>query len=203
MPNSSPIRNMPGRDRRDLGGNFRRRVATPDHVQVRPQQDQVVAVNVASNAVGHVEHGHRRAARADGAFERAGVNLAAAELEDGIAVADAVLYRRAVVEPDVRQPRAGPGGRLVFAEQMLRPAGDVADDGRVDIAIAELGADHLVTLALLDIGNRAEIVPRRRAGRGIVANIRPPHRAPFAAAQGSVARGADIVLADLAALDLV
>ncbi len=42
---------------------------------------------------------------------------------------------------------------MIFAEQMLGSAGHVADDGRVDIAIAELGADHLVALALLDIGD--------------------------------------------------
>src|SRR5580693_4165506 len=92
---------------------------------------------------------------------------------------------------------------MVFAEQVLRTAGDVADDGRVDIAIAELGADHFVALALLDIGNRAEITPGRRARRRIVTNVRPPHRAPFATAESGVARGADIVLADLAALDPV
>src|ERR1700692_4611337 len=100
----------------------------------------------------------------------------------------------------MRKPRAGPCRRLVVAKQVLGPARHVADDGRVDIAIAELGADHLIAFALLDIGNRAEIAPGRRARGRIVANIRPPHRAPFAPAESRIARGADIMLADLAAL---
>src|ERR1700685_3630348 len=78
-PLSRLIRKMAGRDRRDFCGVFGRSIAAPDHVQVRPQQNQIVAVNVAGDAIGHVEHGHRRAVRANGAFEPVYVRLGAAE----------------------------------------------------------------------------------------------------------------------------
>src|ERR1700689_2509351 len=78
-PLSSPIRKMAGRDRRDIYGVFGRSIAAPDHVQVRAQQKQIMAVNVAGDAIGYVEHGHRRAVRTDGAFEPACVRLGAAE----------------------------------------------------------------------------------------------------------------------------
>ena len=157
-----------------------------------------------ATSIRHVEHRHRRAARADGALQSVCIGLGAAELEDRVAVGNAVLHRRAVVEPDMRQPRAGPGGRLIVAKQMLRPARHVADDRRIDIAVAELGADHLVALALLDVGDGAEILPRRRrppacrsrmSGRHMPRHLRRPMR--------RIARRADIALADLAALDLV
>src|SRR5580692_12907009 len=76
---SRPIHRMSGRDRRDFGGVFRRRIAAPDHVHVGPQQNQIVAVNIAGDAIGYVEHGHRRAVRTDGAFEPVYVRLGAAE----------------------------------------------------------------------------------------------------------------------------
>ena len=66
--------------------------------------------------------------------------------------------------------------------------------------IAELGAGHLVRLALLDVGDR---VPARRAPRAfrrVVADVRLPHRAPLAPPERGVARGLHVELADLAAL---
>src|SRR6185312_6036260 len=86
---------------------------------------------------------------------------------------------------------------------MLRPARHVADHRRVDVAIAELGADHLVALALLDVGDGGENRTALPALRRIVADVGPPHRAPLAAADRGVARRADIALADLATLVLV
>ena len=57
------------------------------------------------------------------------------------------------------------------------------DQGRAHIAVAEFGAEHLVGLALLDIGDAGE----RRAGLGafrrVVADVGAPHRAPFAPAR--------------------
>src|SRR5208282_4714711 len=86
---------------------------------------------------------------------------------------------------------------------MLRTAGHVADDRGIDIAIAEFRTDQLVALALLDVGDGAEDVAGLGAGRRIVANVRAPQRAPLAPAERRIARGADIALADLPALDLV
>ena len=81
------------------------------------------------------------------------IRSALAELQDRVAVGNAILERHAILEPDMRQPGAGPCGRLIGTEKMLRAAGNVADDWRIDIAITELGADHLAALALLDIGD--------------------------------------------------
>src|SRR5581483_9638939 len=63
--------------------------------------------------------------------------------------------------------------------------------------------DHLVALALLDVGDGGENRTALPALRRIVADVGPPHRAPLAAADRGVARRADIALADLATLDLV
>src|SRR5262249_42178732 len=95
------------------------------------------------------------------------------------------------VEPDVRQPRAGPGARMVFAKVRLGTARLVADHRRAGVAVAELGADHLVALALLDFGDFDEL------GQVL------PQRAPLAPAERGVARRGDVALADLAPLGLV
>ena len=55
---------VPRRDRRDFGRIFRRRIAAPDHVHIGPHQNEIVAVDVARDAIRHVEHRDRRAARA-------------------------------------------------------------------------------------------------------------------------------------------
>ena len=76
--------------------------------------------------------------------------------------------------------------------------------GRIDIAIAELGADHLVALALFNVGNAQPASSRVRLPfRRIVADVRPPHRCAIPPADGRIARGADIAVADLPPLDLV
>src|SRR2546425_6292864 len=47
------------------------------------------------------------------------------------------------VEPDMRQTGARPGGRHILAEQVLGPARLLPDDGRADVPVAQLRADHL------------------------------------------------------------
>src|SRR5262249_31226639 len=145
----------------------------------------------------------RRAMGPNGLLQAAGIGPGPPQLQDRVAGGDAVLNGRAVVEPDVRKPRAGPGGRRVFAEQVLGPARNVADDRGIDIAVAELGADHLIRLALFDIGDLGKRVARALAVRGVVADVRIPHVAPFAPADGRVARCTDIAIADLAPLAFV
>src|SRR5262249_50427033 len=113
-------------------------VATPDDMHVGSQQDDIVLIEIARGRVGDVERADRRAVGSNGALERAGVGRAAAEAKHRIAVADLVLDRCSVLKPDMRQPRAGPRRGPVFAKQMLRSARNVANDRRVDIAIAEL-----------------------------------------------------------------
>src|SRR5580700_6537877 len=86
---------------------------------------------------------------------------------------------------------------------MLGPARNIANDRRVHVAIAELGADHLVAFALLDVRHGGEDVAGLLARGRIVANVRAPAGAPLTAAEGGVTRSADIALAHAAALDLV
>ena len=83
---------------------------------------------------------------------------------------------------------------------MLGTTGLLTDDGRSDIAISQLGTDHLIRLALLDIGDAGEVVSRGLPlGRG-VADTGAILRTPFAPAQRRIAGRADVSIADLAAL---
>src|SRR5262249_15982766 len=86
---------------------------------------------------------------------------------------------------------------------MLGPARSAADDGRIDVAIAELRADHLVRLGLLEGGDANQVLAGGRPGRRRVAGLRPVLLAPLAPSGRRVARGVDVALADLAPLDLV
>jgi hypothetical protein len=97
------------------------------------------------------------------------------------------MDRYAWFDPDVRQPRAGPRRRDVFAEQVFRPVRLVDDNRRSDVAITQLRADHLVRLALLDVGHRGEPVARRLPLRRGLTDIREVLRSPFAAPQRRVA----------------
>src|SRR6516162_4628430 len=101
-----------------LGG-----IATPDHMQIGPYQDEVVAVNFARGSIGKLEHRHWRAARAQRGREPTWIGFGAAQFEHRVAVWNAVLDRRAVVEPDMRQPRAGPSRRLIFPKEVFGPPG--------------------------------------------------------------------------------
>ena len=91
------------------------------------------------------------------------------------------------------QARARPGARTVIHEIVRGGSpGSARDQGRADIAIAKLGADHLVGLALLHLGDAREFGARLRALRRVVADVRPPHGAPFAPPQRGEARSRDV-----------
>ena len=139
-------------------------IATPDHMQIGPYQDEVVAVNFARGSVGKLEHRHWRAARAYRSREPTWIGFGAAQFEHRVAVWNAVLDRRAVVEPDMRQPRAGPSRRLIFPKQVFGAARNVTNDRGIDITIAKLRANHFVAFSLLDIRDRAEVMPRFGSG---------------------------------------
>src|SRR4051812_7575917 len=101
------------------------------------------------------------------------------------------------------ESRAGPRRRLVFAKEMFRTAWNVVDYWRVDVTVAQLRADHLIGLALFDIGHAREIVPRRLTGRARLPYLRTPLRTPLAAAKRRVPGCAHIAFADLAPLDFI
>src|SRR5439155_23761072 len=107
------------------------------------------------------------------------------------------------VEPDMRQAGARPGGRHILAEQVLGPTRLLPDDGRADVPVAQLRADHLVGLALLDVGHSGEMLSGRLSLGGPVADLGPILAAPLAPAERGIARGADIAIAYLPALDFV
>src|SRR3989441_7850329 len=107
------------------------------------------------------------------------------------------------VEPDMRQTGARPGGRHILAEQVLGPARLLPDDGRADVPVAQLRADHLVGLALLDVGHSGEMLSRRLSLGALVADLGPILAAPLAPAKRGIARGGDIAIADLPALEFV
>src|SRR5262245_28766076 len=77
------------------------------------------------------------------------------------------------------------------------------DQRRADIAIAELGADHLGRLVLLEVGDAGELRSQRRARWRGLADFRTIELAPLAASGGGKARSRDVARADLPALDFV
>src|SRR5262249_57965295 len=136
----------------------------------------------------------------------AAIDSGAAEPQQriAVAVADAILHGGTVAEPDVRQPGARSGRGRIGPEIVFRIVPRLRrDQRRAGIAVAELGADHLVALALLDVGDAGESGARRRPRRRVVADIRPIGRAPFPPPERGIARGCDVALADRPALDPV
>src|SRR5882672_2759163 len=129
-------RRISGRARRELLRLRRSAVAAPDDVQVGAQQNQVDAVEVADRLIGNIQDLERRAVGLHRLFQ-AGILPGAAEAKQRVAAADAVLQGDVALEPDMRQARAGPGCRQVFAEQGLGPARLLADDRRALVAVAE------------------------------------------------------------------
>ncbi len=128
----------------------RRRVTPPRHEHVGPEQQQIATVAVARDLVLHRQRRERRAHRLHRRLEPARISLRAGEPQQRVArIGHAILQRTAVAEPHLLQPRAGPCRRLVAAIERLRPAWLLPDHRRGDVAIAELGPDHLVGLALL------------------------------------------------------
>ena len=130
-----------------------------------PQQQEIVAVDVARRRVGNVEHLERRTDRGERPFQRARRRPAC---------------RRAAAACSRGRSRCGPASRVPSSSQMCgsRAPGQVVgsysmnfelgplprlggDQRRADIAIAELGADHVARLALLDVGELGELGARR------------------------------------------
>src|SRR5437879_3332937 len=184
-------------------GFDRRLIAAPDDVQVRPQQDEIVAVNIARRAAGDVENVEGGAIRREGPSQRRRIRPGGAEAKQRVARPQAILQGGVAVEPDVRQTGTRPGGWHILARQVLGPARLLPDDRRADVAVAQLGADHLVGLALLYVGHCGEMLSGRLSLGGLVADIRPILAAPLAPAERGIARGADVAIADLPALDFV
>ena len=77
------------------------------------------------------------------------------------------------------------------------------DDRRAGVPVAELGPDHLVALALLDVGDARKVGAGLRACRRLVADVWLVGGAPGATSARGMARGLDVALADLPALGLV
>src|ERR1700730_12045773 len=100
-----------------------------------------------------------------------------------MAVADAILHSSSIFEPDVREPHARMGAWHVVYKTVLRPfvrflAALRGDQWRAHIAIAELGAQHLVGFALLDVGDACKVGAGLGPFRRVVANVGAPHGAP-------------------------
>src|SRR4051812_16593981 len=79
------------------------------------------------------------------------------------------MDRHAGLHPDVRQPGAGPRGGNIRLDVVRRPlAGLAADDRRIDVAIAELGADHAGRFMRLDRGDVEQMLAGGLAVRGVI-----------------------------------
>src|SRR6185312_16223372 len=120
---------VPGRERREFLRIVGRRVAAPHDMQIGAQQQKIVAVDRARRLVANIERRDLGAVSRDRLRQRREIRFALADAQDRVAVfRQAILDAGAVVQPDMRQPRARPARWLIGAEEMLRPAGYVGDD---------------------------------------------------------------------------
>src|SRR6476646_9550210 len=192
-----------GSKRRQFSGIVRRVVTAPDDMHVGTKQDQISLVDRSCRFARNMHHAKRSRPPTKCHFQsRRFVSTIYAK--QGVTnVRNSILDRCTIIQPNMWQPGSWPTGRLVMPEQMLRTARNIVDDGRVDIAIAEFGANHLVDLALLDVSNVGKIVADRSTCRAVVSDFRAPLRAPFAIAERGVTRRPDVPFTHLAPLDLV
>ncbi len=77
----------------------------------------------------------RRRERPHRALEPRGIGLRPAESQQRVLVADQILHRGPVLQPDVRQTGSRPRCRHVFAEQALGTARFLPDNRRADITV--------------------------------------------------------------------
>src|SRR5436189_6308614 len=87
--------------RRDPRRIVWRRSTAPDHMQIGPHQNEIASIDLSRGGIGNLHHRHGRTTRAKRRLKCACTRVRAAKLEDGVAFADAVLDRRAVIEPDL------------------------------------------------------------------------------------------------------
>jgi hypothetical protein len=98
-----------GGDGSQLLGPLRKTVSAPDHVQVGPQQQEIMTVDIPRPLFIQGHQRERRSIRGKCARERCGVGGRASQAEQGVTVAEAILQRNAVIEPYMREPGARPG----------------------------------------------------------------------------------------------
>src|SRR5262249_39104878 len=153
-------------------------------------------------SVWQVEDTAGRAVGRKSAAEGSGVAVAGkAQQRVAVAVAEAVLHGSSIFEPDLGKPHPRIGARHIVDEIVLWPfAGLGGNQPRPHIAVAELGAHHLIGLALFDVGDTDEVGAGLGAFRRVVADRGTPHGAPFAPPRRGKARRRNVAFADLAAL---
>src|SRR3984893_8406483 len=192
-----------GRQRRQFRGIIGRGITAPDHMHVRTKQDQISLEDRARRFACNVQHAKRRRPAAKRLFQSRSF-VSPVQAKQSVAyVRNSILDRRAVLQPNMRQPCSWPTGRPVLSEQVLGTARNIVDDRRIDIAITKFSANHLVHLALFDGRNPGKIVANPSTCRAVVTDFRTPLRAPFAVTERGVARSPDVPFSDLAPLDLI
>src|SRR5260221_14441708 len=128
----------------------------------------------------------------------------AAQAHQRVALANVVVQRRPIGEPYMWKTGAGPCRRNVCHKFRLGPLALFRpDDGRSAINIAKLGPDHLVALALLDIGDAGEVGASRSAFGRLVADVWLVGCTPPSPPARGMARRLDVAGADLPPLNLV
>src|SRR5713226_7103526 len=192
-----------GSKRRQFSGIVRRVVTTPDDMHVGTKQDQISLVDRARRFTRNRQHAKRSRPPTKCRFQSSRF-VSTIQAKQGVTnVRNSILDRRTIIQPNMWQPCSWPTGRPVVPEQVLGTARNIVDDGRVDIAIAKFGANHLVHLALFNGSNLSKVVANRSTCRGVVTDFRTPLRAPFAVTERGVARSPDVPFSDLAPLDLI
>src|SRR5712664_3240474 len=172
-------------------------------MHVGAKQDQIPLVGRARWFAFNMQHAERSGPGAKRPFQSRCL-VSAIQAKQGVThVRNSILDRRAILQPNMRQPCSWPTGRPVVLVQVLGTTRNIVNDGRYDIAVAKFSANHLVDLALFDVGNLGKVVARRSTRRGVVTDFRTPLRAPLAVTERGVARRPDVPLAYLAPLDLI
>jgi len=116
---------------RGEGAGIRHRggAPAPDHVQVWPDEDQVVVlVHWPRGRRMNLERREGRADPAEGPAESARGLAGSGGVQEREAAPQVIGDRGPVIEPDVRQPRARPRGRRVAEAVRVRPLTVLAGD---------------------------------------------------------------------------
>src|SRR3981081_2123922 len=95
------LRSVSGRKRRKLVRLAGSTIAPPDNVHVGPQQQKVIAIDVARALIGYVQDLQRGADGGERPLQRTGIGTRAAQQQQRIAVAgsDESLHRAFVAQP--------------------------------------------------------------------------------------------------------
>ena len=105
-------------------------VAAPGHVKIGPHQQEVISVNVARRLICNFEHVQRCPCCPQRSLQVRGIRMRSAKAQQRVASAQTIMQRRAVVQPNVGQPRPWPGRRNIVGIVRIGAVAGLGPDRR-------------------------------------------------------------------------